>query len=208
MKNLTLLFLTFLSMTFLSFKGKPEKSSINVIPKPKHTVVYQGTFKLKESTRIVVIPYDKLKFESQYLANIIKNNTGFHSEIISGTKKEHSKNVIILRLEPKDTGNQERYQLNVNKKYIVISAPTSKGIFYGIQTLLQLLPSTFYTPVHQKDWKIPQCAIQDAPGFPYRGMHLDVSRHFFPTAARQCNRKSTENLLMCLPEQKWKQLFL
>ena len=73
MKNLTLLFLTFLSMTFLSFKGKPEKSSINVIPKPKHTVVYQGTFKLKESTCIVVIPYDKLKFESQYLANIIKN---------------------------------------------------------------------------------------------------------------------------------------
>lgn len=182
MKNLVLLFLTIISMTFLSFKGKPEKSSINVIPKPGHMVVYPGNFKLKENTRIVVIPSGKLKFESKYLANIIKNHSGFKLEIISGTEKEHSNGNIILLLDPKISDNPEGYQLNVNKKDIVISAPTSKGIFYGIQTLLQLLPSAFYTSVHQKDWKIPRSTIQDAPRFPYRGMHLDVSRHFFPPA--------------------------
>ncbi len=182
MKNLTLLFLTIISMTILSFKGKSEKSSINVIPKPRNMVVYPGNFKLKENTRIVVIPSGKLKFESKYLANIIKNHTGFKLEIISGTEKEHSNGNIILLLDPKISDNPEGYQLKVNKKDIVISAPTSKGIFYGIQTLLQLLPSAFYTSVHQKDWKIPRCTIQDAPRFPYRGMHLDVSRHFFPLA--------------------------
>ncbi len=129
MKKLTLLFLTILSLTFFSFKGKPERRLINVIPRPRHVLVYPGNFRLKENTRIVVTPSDKLKFESQYLANIIKNHTDFHPEIIAVTEKEPLKNVIILRLDPKASDNQEGYQLKVNKKTLSFQRQLPKGFF-------------------------------------------------------------------------------
>ena len=67
-------------------------------------------------------------------------------------------------------GNPEGYSLEVNKEGIVVKAATDAGIFYGKQTLKQL-----YTPEGY-----PYVSITDAPRFSYRGLHLDVSRHFFP----------------------------
>ena len=67
-------------------------------------------------------------------------------------------------------GNPEGYALNVTKKGIELRAASKSGLFYGEQTLRQLYTSK----------GIPCVSIQDNPRFPYRGLHLDVSRHFFP----------------------------
>jgi len=182
MQRSNLVLLLLLSFTFFSCKESLKPKHVSIIPEPEHLTVLTGSFELNENTRIVVSNPDKLKFESQYLAGIIGKHSGYKPEIIFHSKNVNSKNAIILRLDPKASDNPEGYQLKADKKNITILASTSKGIFYGIQSFLQLLPPSFYASVHQKKWKIPQCFIQDAPRFPYRGMHLDVSRHFFPPA--------------------------
>ncbi len=183
MKRYNLVLLLLLSFTFFSCKESSKPKHISIIPEPEHLTVYTGSFELNENTRILVPNSDNLKFESQYLANIIRKHTDHKSEIIFYSKNENSKNAIILRLSPKASDSPEGYQLKADKKNITILAPTSKGIFYGIQSLLQLLPPSFYASAHQEKWEIPQCFIQDAPRFSYRGMLLDVSRHFFPPTA-------------------------
>jgi hexosaminidase len=85
---------------------------------------------------------------------------------------------ITLRLESDTDGAVERYRLTVTPSAVTISAPTHAGLFYGLQTLRQLLPAS---PADaSSDWSIPAVEIIDQPRFTYRGMHLDVGRHFFP----------------------------
>ncbi|HLO83135.1 MAG TPA: family 20 glycosylhydrolase, partial [Chitinophagaceae bacterium] len=75
-------------------------------------------------------------------------------------------------LDPKANGGKEGYELRVSQDAVQIKASTARGVFYGIQTFLQLIPAN-----GSKD--IPAVTIQDAPRFPWRGLMLDVSRHFF-----------------------------
>ncbi|MGD8427635.1 MAG: beta-N-acetylhexosaminidase, partial [Balneolaceae bacterium] len=82
-------------------------------------------------------------------------------------------------------GGDEGYHLSVSKDRVILRAPTPNGLFYGVQSLLQLLPAQIYqsdyTLVPQNvEWDIPALEIEDYPRFKYRGMHLDVARHFFP----------------------------
>ena len=78
----------------------------------------------------------------------------------------------------KNLANDEAYTLNVDKKNIIIEAKTSNGAFYGIQSLIQIMPYAT-----NKNSIAVQCiTIEDYPRFSYRGMHLDVGRHFFPVS--------------------------
>lgn len=86
---------------------------------------------------------------------------------------------ILLLLDPAIT-NQEGYDLNISQSQITLKASNPKGIYYGLQTLKQLFPPHVLS--HRTQWqnpKVPCCRIIDQPRFPYRGAHLDVSRHFF-----------------------------
>ena len=77
----------------------------------------------------------------------------------------------------------EGYELKVTSKHIQIHASGGAGLFYGIQTLLQLFPPEICQTRSRsqgKSWTVPCAGIRDYPRYPYRGMHLDVSRHFFP----------------------------
>ncbi|MGH7466686.1 MAG: beta-N-acetylhexosaminidase [Longimicrobiales bacterium] len=83
---------------------------------------------------------------------------------------------IQLRLEPSASANPEGYRLSITPSAIQIDAPAEAGLYYGLQTLRQLLPKTGEPTV------LRALEITDAPRFVYRGMHLDVARHFFPVA--------------------------
>lgn len=79
---------------------------------------------------------------------------------------------VTLNLVPADgTTSPEQYELKIEKNTVNITASTHAGLFYGLQTLKQLC---------RTEEKLPQLTIQDAPRFEYRGLHLDVSRHFYP----------------------------
>ncbi|WP_290791857.1 beta-N-acetylhexosaminidase [Flavihumibacter sp. UBA7668] len=75
----------------------------------------------------------------------------------------------------------ESYQLSINEKGILIEAPSSAGLFYGVQTLWQLLPPAIESKsrVANMNWSLPYCSIKDAPRVGWRGLMLDVARHFF-----------------------------
>lgn len=155
----------------------------NIIPQPESLAFREGTFTLNSET---VIKADESSFEAQFLQQYIHENNGLKLSINKNAKSE---NCIALNyaLSPKLSvtknssgkrssykSNKEEYMLLINKSEITIAAQENAGIFYGIQTLLQLLP------LEEKDEiKIPCLLINDQPKFKWRGMHLDVSRHFF-----------------------------
>lgn len=155
----------------------------SIIPQPESLAFREGTFTLNSET---VIKADESSFEAQFLQQYINENNGLKLAINKNAKSE---NCIALNyalspklLVTKDSAekrssykiNNEEYMLLINKSEITIAAQENAGVFYGIQTLLQLLP------LEEKDEiKLPCLLINDQPKFKWRGMHLDVSRHFF-----------------------------
>jgi hexosaminidase len=97
--------------------------------------------------------------------------------------KQHKIKIILDSSQTSQVG-VEGYKLSVTQKCIGITAATETGLFYGTQTLLQLLPPEIFSSnkVSGMKWKIPCVEITDAPSFPWRGLMLDVSRHFFTKA--------------------------
>ena len=108
-----------------------------------------------------------MAFLNQYIKDI--TGLGLRYDIVN------KKSSIILSLNPKIT-NKEGYCITVNEKKITIEGATPAGVFYGIQTLRKALPVVKDVAAIE----IPAVTIEDAPRFAYRGMMLDVSRHFFP----------------------------
>ena len=150
-----------------AFGQKP----INVIPKPVKTTAINNKFSLNPKT--VIVANNTNSFEVQFLKESIKQQTGL--ELI--TKNSHKiGSRIHLILEPDSQfPNKEAYQLNILGDRAVIYASTNQGLFYGIQTLLQLIPYT----TNVTEIKLDNLMMDDIPKFQWRGMHLDVSRHFF-----------------------------
>ncbi len=183
MKHLQFFILSFLLLAFSYSHASTKKTQINIIPRPAMVEVRSGHFTLDKNSRIVVENADSLHFESHYLADFLKNKGGVDVKVVYESKIKRPSHDILLKLVPGISKSKEGYQMTVDKKGITIEADNSTGIFYGIQSLLQLFPASFYSGNnHQRSWQLPDCFIKDAPRFPYRGMHLDVSRHFFPPA--------------------------
>ena len=141
-----------------------------IIPKPVSLKLGSGVFVLDQSTGIQVDQSNKtVDPVVAFLRSSIKQITGF-SLPVSGTGKR-----ITLQVKKLSEIGEEGYLMNVQSNSITIEANTKAGLIYGIQSLLQTLPAIRTNAVLQ----IPCMQIKDYPRFSYRGMHLDVSRHFF-----------------------------
>lgn len=155
-----------------------EEKMIKIIPKPLKLEEKSGYFRLLPKTRILLDKFNlKLKQTAEIFAEQLRIASGYKIPVIPGSSPAACD--IILELSSANIEN-EGYKLNVNARYIRITANSEVGIFYGLQTLIQLLPTEFAN--NQKvdiEWKAPICKIEDKPRFSWRGMHLDVSRHFF-----------------------------
>ena len=111
-----------------------------------------------------------MKRNAEFLASYIKEQTGIDLKIQEG---DDADNGILLKLGL-EADNPEAYKLNIKNDKIVISSPTEAGVFYGIQTLRKSVS------VHEgSNIELPSAEIFDYPRFSYRGMMLDVGRHFF-----------------------------
>jgi hexosaminidase len=159
----------------------------------------KGGFVLNKNTKISLAG-SGLDNEAALLNNYLQMRIGYMLPIIKGGEKEiknnkTSSNYITLNYNRLDYKILGAYVLNINKNEVYIGGDNQEGVFYAIQTFLQLIENNKQTNTkHQTTNKIqtinkqlttnnltiPQLTINDYPRFHYRGMHLDVCRHFFP----------------------------
>lgn len=145
---------------------------VTIIPRPQKVKQAAGSFTINASTVIVTQGSD-LETSVSFLNNYLEQYYGFHLQT-SSTNTSKS-NAIVLNNRNKNNTITGAYKLDITKNGVGISGDNKEGVFYGIQSLLQLLPTS-----KQSSLAVPQLSIEDAPRFSYRGMHLDVSRHFMP----------------------------
>ena len=148
-----------------------------IIPAPVQAQEKEGHFELTAATHIQFDP--EFKNEAQLLADSLRPSTGFHMELKS-LGKSYGGDILLVK-SPWEGLPPEGYGLMVTPTNVIIRAATSAGIFYGAQSLLQLLPPEVFSTkrVTNADWAIPCVEIKDQPRFVWRGFMLDVSRHFF-----------------------------
>ncbi len=157
---------------------------------PAEVTMGKGKFNLNSKTTII-LGHSPIREEiyANYLNKMLKEKYGFKLKIIRTRNQGIKNNFLELSFTPFEVKPADSYTLNVTAKSISLVSYYDKGLFYGIQTLLQLiennkLPNTKQqTPNKQltpNNLTIQQLNITDYPRFPYRGMHLDVCRHFFP----------------------------
>ena len=165
----TLFFLLSAFCSISSFAG-----TVSIIPKPMVLTEQQGTFLLDSKTEIIS-EGKKLGLSADFLNQYLKKYYGFQLHMRSSAAGMNaSKTRIVLRNNKTKTATIGAYQLEVSKSAITITGDNEEGVFYGIQSLIQLLPTTVATSL-----SIPAVSIKDAPRFQYRGLHLDVGRHFY-----------------------------
>lgn len=137
----------------------------------------ESPFNLNDGTIIAYPEHNELlKRNAEFLAEYISQSTGhtLQTEALA-PGSEAPKGAITLGLDPA-IGNREGYVLTVKADRVTLNGQTENGVFYGIQTLRKSIPAeTKATSI-----LLPAGSIQDEPRFSYRGMHLDVGRHFFP----------------------------
>ena len=167
------LFLTAFSNTY-SQKGAIEKD-IQIIPKPKQLIRKQGNFQFSATTKFIVNG-DAQKEIATVLINKLATAAGFRPEI---STKIPTKNFIQFKLDP--TLNREGYALDINEKNIIITAGANAGFIYGLESIRQLLPEAIESKsiITTAKWEVPNLTIKDEPRFQWRGLMLDLSRHFF-----------------------------
>ena len=153
--------------------GKKAQGNYAIIPLPQE-VATQGSapFLLKPSTPISYQEGDtEMEQTARFLASYIKEATGYEPKVVTGNANKG----IHLSIAS-DIRNPEGYRLLVSENGIEIAGASNAGIFYGVQTLRKSIPAM----AEGMNIELPAASINDYPRFPYRGMHLDVSRHFFP----------------------------
>lgn len=155
------------------------EATVSIIPKPVQLKVTGGVFEITAQTAIVTDT--ETQSLGKTLQSILSPATGFDLQVISQPARTTETITLKLNRELARLGD-EGYTLSVDKQHVLIQSSGKPGLFYGLVTLQQLLPNDVYLgkKVQFTALKIPCVEIEDTPRFPWRGMHLDVCRHFMP----------------------------
>lgn len=147
-------------------------ANYEVVPMPLEiNTTQQASFLLKSGVTVYYpAGNEKMQRNAEFLASYVKAQTGIELQVQAG---EGGKGGIVLQLGLAND-NPEAYQLKVDANQVVISSPSEAGVFYGIQTLRKAVDVAEGSNV-----ELPAVEIKDQPRFGYRGMMLDVGRHFF-----------------------------
>jgi hexosaminidase len=148
-----------------------------IIPAPSSMQLFEGSFELTAKS-VIVVNNDTAGL-GETLRGYLTPATGFQFPLV----RRPGNSSIILRIDKRLSRlGAEGYDLRVDERHIEIDAANPAGGFYGIQTLRQLLPIPIFrrAPVGDSTWSVPFLNIEDVPRFSWRGVHLDVARHFMP----------------------------
>lgn len=159
--------------------AKPAHDSIAIVPKPVSITQHSGHYTLPKTVRIVT-PKGK---DLRQSADLLKKRLTTAADVDVKLKHKSKKGSINLKLldSPDDELGDEGYKLSVTDKNIELRANKSAGLFYGVQSLLQLFPSAIESDgaVSDVKWEVPNVEITDYPRLKWRGLMFDVVRHFF-----------------------------
>jgi hexosaminidase len=171
--------LTSIAGTALGAMNEPA-----LIPQPQKMERLDGEFKLSEATRIFADRGSAATAE--YLAARLRPPTGHRFKVSHKIKAgaPMGSGILLTTNGADATLGAEGYELDADAHGVVIRAPSQAGLFYGVQTLLQLLPPEIFSSnaVAGVEWVVPGVRIADWPRFRWRGLMLDVSRHFYTPA--------------------------
>ncbi len=179
MKNISYkLLLLFFLFSVLTCKLHASNSDrIFIIPTPRQTEIGKGYFSLKQKVSISVSNNKSLYGAADYLKAKLENGAGLKCSI-----KEKGKADIVFKIMKLKDETPGAYILAVTNKQITITSNNYQGLISGISSLRQLLPPEIESEFCKNDtikWKVPSLKITDAPRFQYRGMMLDVARHYY-----------------------------
>ena len=170
-------FILFLSFLFSQFTlvAQEVKSATSLIPYPVELTEGLGKFIFSGKTVVALEDKENAQIVKDFLA-FMGQKAGFIPKLKVGSKKG---DVCFLKDE---TLKEEAYHLSVVPEKIIVKASSSKGLFYALQTIRQLLPVAIEGDTMRKDmeWSIPVVDITDEPRFGYRGLMVDVARCFLP----------------------------
>lgn len=196
MKNF--IYLVFLPICMcIGTESTQNTSEISIIPRPVTLESTTGNFNISKATTIMVEnPDDESLRVANMFAERLKTAGGLTLNVVETNNFSPGKNLILFTTRGADSSlGKEGYQLSVSKNNVQIKALSAAGLFYGMQTIFQLLPeqiegSALSTGIR---WQIPCVEITDKPRFSWRGMHLDVGRHFVPV---EFIKKYIDNMAM------------
>ena len=166
-----------MAVIMASLYGQAQEVSIIPQPKSARQPKIAAKFIVSANTQ-VVLEGSELELSANFLNDYLQQ---FYNIKLNVVKKTTSKNAIRLNYGRLDKPIAGAYELTVDNNGVYIGGDNAQGVFYGIQTFLQLLPVRDKNPA-VKSLEIPYISIEDEPAFAYRGLHLDVSRHFFPVS--------------------------
>ena len=174
-------YIILLFFVFAFFNGLAQSQKPAIIPEPVSLEQKSGEFLLTNNTVIEISADDNTSVNAvaNYLATLLNKPTGYN---LSVSKSSTGNNIkLILNTSYDSELGEEGYLLTVATSGVTISANKPAGLFYGVQSFIQLLPKEIESKivVDKKDWTIPAVVIKDYPRFGWRGLMFDVSRHFF-----------------------------
>lgn len=148
------------------------KGQVDIIPRPVELTTQQGSFVVNAKTRLVVKD-PQAQASANFLNEFLQDVYGFKLT----TSKVAGPNAVSLTINKGISGTLGAYTFKSSKTGVEITGANAEGVFYGVQTLIQILPVEKSSVL-----SIPLVQVKDEPRFGYRGMHLDVGRHFFPVS--------------------------
>ena len=166
----------------LSYAKILSAGSINVVPVPWQVTEGKGVFNIQYGTRIQVDETNGTMDMAELLAKKISSSSGLELGISSYNAAFPKSNTIVFTTLGAEVAlGKEGYSIEITETNVFIKAVSANGFFYGLQTLLQLLPPDIEKPRSgSKAYTLPVVSIKDMPRFGYRGMHLDVGRYMYP----------------------------
>lgn len=173
----------FLGILFcLNSNAQTEKKDIAIIPEPVSVKQGAGYFKLPAAVVIEAGSQPELKQTIALVKDRLSAIAGSKVSVVNASTDATIR--FVLNKKNDESIGKEGYRLSVTAKNIVITANKPAGIFYGVQSLLQLFPKEIESKTLSKNvqWTVPVVEITDVPRFGWRGLMFDVSRHFFTKA--------------------------
>jgi hexosaminidase len=177
-------FIIFAAMVLLISCRTGDTSDLSkegIIPMPRAITATGDYFTIKANTDIYIQgESEELRQVGEYLAGVLRPATGFPLNVKSTGEAPRSGAIFLTLSEAGETTGDEGYELTITKKLVTLTAKNAAGLFYGVQTIRQILPPEIELKSKSEGpWRLATGSISDNPVYSYRGAMIDVARHFF-----------------------------